>query len=131
LGATAIPFVLAMLSWRRARSAAKELESTLDEAWGVVAGDVLAHRGDELTAEELAKDLRIEVPAAEQLLAQLSVSDFVHARVTDDGDLAYSVPAERLRIEDAVLTDALADAAEEGEQEESTIRAKAQADRKN
>jgi len=129
LGATAIPFVVAMLAWRRGRAAAKEREKALDEAWGVVAGDVLAHRGDELTAEELAKDMRIEVPAAELLLAQLSVSDFVHARVTDEGDLAYSVPATRLRIEDAELTESLADAADEGEQEESTIRAKAQANR--
>jgi hypothetical protein len=42
--------------------------------------------------------------------------------VTEEGELAYSVPAARLRIEDADI-DLPAD---ESERDESTVRAKAQ-----
>lgn len=125
LGAVAVPFLFAFLAWRRAKSARADLKGSLDEAWALVAGDVLAHKGEELTAGELAKLMRIEVAAAEQLLAELSVRDFVHARVTDEGDLAYSVPAPKLRIEDAEL-DLPAD---EAEHDQSEVREKAHVER--
>jgi hypothetical protein len=103
---TAVPFVLAALAFGRAGRETRELEQTLDQAWSLVASDVLSSVGRELTAGELAKALRVSEPRADELLAKLNASDFVHARVTDAGELVYSsriggTSAERVRVADA------------------------------
>lgn len=98
---TAVPFILAFFAWRRGRAHARELEQLLDQAWTLVASDVLASVGDGLTAADLAKAMRLEEAQAEALLAELGATDFVHARVTDGGDVVYSSrPPERARLEE-------------------------------
>jgi hypothetical protein len=93
------PIVLALLAWRRAGAERRATEHALDQAWALVAADVLASRGAELNAAELARILRIDEANAELLLGQLNVNDFVHARVTDEGDVVYSSRApEKLRV---------------------------------
>lgn len=97
-----VPVVLALLARRRAAGEGRSQEQALDQAWALVAGDVLASRGGELNAAELARILRVDEARAELLLGQLNVNDFVHARVTEDGDVVYSSRApERLRVPDA------------------------------
>lgn len=98
LGASLLPFVVAALAWQKAKRHGKERDRLLDDAWSLVASDVLTHTGKELEAKDLAKLMRIDVERAEQVLAHLSAEDFIHARVTDEGDLAYS---SRLRVEPA------------------------------
>jgi hypothetical protein len=94
--ANAIPFVAAAYAWRRSKRHAKNRDQLLDDAWTAVASDVLSHSGKELEAEELAKLMRLDVEGAERVLAYLGAHDFVHARVTDEGDIAYS---SKLRVE--------------------------------
>jgi hypothetical protein len=101
LGATAVPFIVAFLAWQRGRALLASRDEKLENAWSLVAGDVLGTKGEELTADELAKILRVDTARAEKLLGNLNASDFVHARVTEEGDLAYSVPAPKMRIADA------------------------------
>lgn len=99
----AVPVVLALLARRRAGAEARVQEHALDQAWALVAGDVLASRGGELNAADLARVLRIDEARAELLLGQLNVNDFVHARVTEEGDVVYSSRApERLRVPGAL-----------------------------
>lgn len=96
-----VPFVFAVLAWRRAQAQAKQVDNSLDDAWTLVASDLMRQRGSELTATDLAQAMRLSEEQAELLLARLSVQDFVRARVTDEGDIAYStrdLPAPRARI---------------------------------
>jgi hypothetical protein len=97
----AVPLVVSLLAWRRAKRHEQELDRALDDAWALVASDLIRQRGAELTASELAAAMRLSEQQAELLLARLSVQDFVRARVTDDGDIAYStrdLPLPRARI---------------------------------
>lgn len=132
LGASAVPFVLAALAWRKAKKKAQVREHLLDDAWGLVAADVLSHQGKEIEADDLAKLMRIDVARAEQVLAQLSLHDYVHARVTDDGDIAYSVAPEKLRVatdDDAESSQAEGDepVEQDVEQDEAAVLARARA----
>ena len=111
----ATPFALAGLAWNKGKKLSAEFEQSLERAWTMVAADVLRHRGDELTAEELARTMRIEEPVAEQLLAMLQVQDFIKARVTSEGELVYSTRAPRVRVDERGRAAALAE--EEAEQE--------------
>ena len=63
--------------------------------------------------------MRIEVADAEHLLTQLNVNDFARARVTEEGDVTYSVSPERVRV---------AADAEEPEEDDAQVRARAHAD---
>ena len=95
------PLLLAVLAWRQAGKSKKDVERALDDAWALVASDLMRQRGAELTAGELARSMRITEEQAELLLARLSVQDFVRARVTDEGDIAYStrdLPEPKTRI---------------------------------
>lgn len=94
----AVPLVLGLVAMRRGRKHAQAAQRELDAAWSLAASDVLAAKGGELTAEGLSRIMRISPTQAEQLLSELHVHDFVHARVTDEGDLAYSVRPERVRV---------------------------------
>lgn len=98
LAANLVPFVVAALAWRKSKQQGKHRDQLLDDAWSLAASDVLAHGGQELEAEDLAKVMRIDLARAEQVLAHLGAHDFVHARVTDEGDLAYSVSPSKLRV---------------------------------
>jgi len=97
LGASAVPFVVAALAWRKAKQRGKARDQLLDDAWSLVASDVLVHTGKEIEADQLAKLMRIDEARAEQVLARLSAQDHVHSRVTDEGDIAYS---SKLRVEE-------------------------------
>ena len=101
--ALGVPMLLALLAWSRARAAKAEAAAAVDEAWTLVASDAL--RGhEELSAADLARLLRVPEPRAESLLARLGTHDFVRARVTDAGDLAYSdLSAPRVRVETPAL----------------------------
>jgi hypothetical protein len=89
----AVPFAVAFFAWRRAQRHAKEIEHSLDDAWALVASDLLRQRGTELTAAELATAMRSSEQQAELVLARLNVDDLVRARVTEDGEIAYSTGA--------------------------------------
>lgn len=119
LAAVAVPFFVAMLGWVRARALTGDRDAAIEKAWTLAASDVLAHRGAELTAETLAKTMRIEVADAEHLLTQLNVHDFARARVTEEGDVTYSVTPDRVRV----ATDG-----EEPEEDEAQVRARAHAE---
>ncbi|MCE7890949.1 MAG: zinc ribbon domain-containing protein [Sorangiineae bacterium PRO1] len=122
LGMSLLPFVVAALAWQRAKRHAKERDRLLDDAWSLVASDVLTHTGKELEADDLAKLMRIDVERAEQVLAHLSAEDFIHARVTDEGDIAYS---SRLRVEPALEEPEEEAAPPEQEEAEELARARA------
>ncbi len=123
LGASAVPFVVAALAWASAARQARLRDAALDEAWALVAGDVLGQKGGELTADELGKLMRIDVSRAEALLAELNLRDFVHARVTEEGDLAYSVAGQKHRVDPEAKR-----GVEAPEQDEALERARATAE---
>jgi hypothetical protein len=87
--AALLPLAIAAVAWRRSGRVVSERDEALDQAWALVAGDVLRDKGRELTAEELAQLMRLDPDGAEQLLVELNVHDFVRARVTDAGDVVY------------------------------------------
>ncbi|MBK8994323.1 MAG: zinc ribbon domain-containing protein [Myxococcales bacterium] len=122
LGMSLLPFVVAALAWQRSKRHAKERDRLLDDAWSLVASDVLTHTGKELEADDLAKLMRIDVERAEQVLAHLSAEDFIHARVTDEGDIAYS---SRLRVEPALEEPEEEAAPPEQDEAEELARARA------
>jgi hypothetical protein len=93
LAACSVPLILASYAWRKGGKARAAAKDALDQAWLLVASDVARSKGKELEAAELAKALRIDEARAEQLLAELSVNDFVHARIGSDA----SAP-DRVRI---------------------------------
>ena len=93
LFACAVPLALGVYALRKAASTQHESELALDQAWLLVASDLLRERGSELKADELARALRIDEVRAELLLAELSVNDFVHARVESEPDAS-----DRVRI---------------------------------
>jgi hypothetical protein len=102
LAIVSVPLAVAVLAWRRAKREDRTAQNAIDDAWSLVASDWMRNRDSELTADDLAHAMRISNEQAELLLARLSVQDFVQARVTDEGDLAYStrdIPAPRARVE--------------------------------
>ena len=83
------PLLLALYGLRRGARAVASRDRELDAAWALAASDVMRDRGREIDARELARLMRLSEDQAEQLLARLSVEDFVRARVSDTGDLLY------------------------------------------
>jgi len=127
---TSVPFVLAALAFGRSRGQARELAQALDQAWALVASDVLSSVGRELTSGELSKALRVPEAEADALLARLAASDFVHARVTEAGDLAYSSrPTERMRVGDSTELPATLEGGDEEAQGEAERRDAAKIER--
>ena len=107
LFATLVPFVLAFVFWARGGSEHRNVVEALDEAWQRVAEEAITAHGGELTATELAKILRTDIPTAERLLARLGARDVVRSRVTDAGDVVYSSPAaDRVRVDSGTVVDA-------------------------
>lgn len=84
----------ALTAWlaRRASERSKEIPIAIDEAWMAAATDVVEQSSTPVTAESLAKALRIEEAQAEELLALLEASDLVRP----DGKHAYR---GRLRVD--------------------------------
>jgi len=94
-----IPLLLAAWAWRKGGQHAKTRDRALDAAWSLVVADVLASRGEELTAKELGEVIQTSENEAEQLLATLRLDDHIRARVTDEGELVYSTASPaRLRV---------------------------------
>ncbi len=78
--ASLIPFALSLFAWRRAKSHRTALRSALQQAWFLAASRVAASaEGGQMSAEALAKALKIEQTRAELLLAEVSLQDFVQA----------------------------------------------------
>lgn len=93
-----VPMLLAAWAWKRGGRHARERDTALDEAWELVASDVMSELGPELSAARLASVMRVDENDAETLLAGLSARDFVRARVTDAGEVLFRTESERLRI---------------------------------
>jgi hypothetical protein len=93
------PVLLALYAWRRGGKAAAERDRALDQAWALAASDLIRERGREIDAPQLGKLMRMGEDQAEQLLARLSVEDFVRARVTDSGDLLYEPSHARVEAD--------------------------------
>lgn len=98
----AIPLLLAFWARRRTLAARTTVKDELDLAWASVAHELLRASPKELTSAELADLMLTDEPHADLLLARLNVDDQVHSRVTDEGQVTYSVSAtERFRVGDA------------------------------
>ena len=95
----AVPLLLAFWARRRTRSARATTKDELELAWTSVAHELLKASEGELTSAELAKLMLTDERHADLLLARLNVDDQVHSRVTDDGQVTYSVRAtQRFRV---------------------------------
>lgn len=83
----------ALTSWLASRSSrlSKEIPAAIDDAWMAAATDVVEQSNTAVTAESLAKALRIDEAQAEELLALLEASDLVRP----EGNHAYR---GRLRV---------------------------------
>ena len=75
--ASLVPFGLGFFAFRRAASHRRQLHSALQQAWLLAASRLVRHHDGQLSAEDLAKELRVDESRAELLLAELSVQDFV------------------------------------------------------
>jgi hypothetical protein len=84
---------LAVAGARRSRARSAQAREALERAWLHVAGEVVAARGGELTAAQLAEAMRTDERHAEALLAQLSAAGRVRVEVRDDAELAYRTEA--------------------------------------
>jgi hypothetical protein len=90
-----------------ARRAERERALAVERAQMLVASDVLASRRETLDARALAELLGMDEAAAELLLAEIQVNDFVHARVSEDGEIG--VLPERLGARSDVPSEPLAE----------------------
>jgi len=79
--AALVPFALSFVSFRAAAGHARRLEVAIERAWQLAATRIVQHAGHELDAAELSRLLRTSEAHAELLLAEVSVQEFVHARV--------------------------------------------------
>ncbi|HEY3234403.1 MAG TPA: hypothetical protein VGJ84_06785 [Polyangiaceae bacterium] len=89
LAVSGLPWAIAFIAWRRAKALRERQRAFLDQAWAIVAGDLLTSRPGEVTVHDLAHCLRLKDAEAELLLAELSRSEFVGARVSDAGEVVY------------------------------------------
>jgi hypothetical protein len=87
--------LLAMALARRAKSRNAEAREAVDDAWELVAGEVLAARHGETTAPELAKAMQTDADHAQSLLGRLSAKGRVRVDVRDDAELAYRSDEEQ------------------------------------
>ncbi|HEV8247461.1 MAG TPA: hypothetical protein VGP93_16910 [Polyangiaceae bacterium] len=92
-----LPLIAALVAQRRSRFFGEQREQALREAELSAARDLTEATGAELTASLLASALGLREERAELLLAELSLDDVVHRRVTEGGELAYSARA-RFRV---------------------------------
>jgi hypothetical protein len=88
-GVAAIAWTLAGASALRAKKHNAQARVQLDDAWELVAEEVIRARGGTITAEELGSALRTESTHAEALLARLSAHGHVRVEVREDAELAY------------------------------------------
>jgi hypothetical protein len=82
---------LAVISARRSKRRRGEAREQLENAWERVAAEVLAARGGDTTAGDLARVMRTDVGHAETLLGRLSANGRARVDVREDADLAYRV----------------------------------------
>jgi hypothetical protein len=88
-----LSLVLGLTAFARARARDVDVRAELDEAWQRVASEVLvAGRGAEITAVELARVMRTDEASAEKLLSVLSASNRVRVDLGDDAELRYAAP---------------------------------------
>jgi hypothetical protein len=87
--------LLAMALARRARQRNAEAREAVDDAWELVAGEVLAARHGETTAPELARAMQTDEDHALTLLGRLSAKGRVRVDVRDDAELAYRSDEEQ------------------------------------
>ena len=93
------PGVGAFFAWRQGVRSRAELRAALDQAWSAVTDELLVRHGGELTAEQLAERLHTSPEQAEALLARLGAEDRVRMRVTDEGQLLFSMGGSpRVRV---------------------------------
>ena len=88
---TAGAAVLSVAGSRKARRRNAEARDRIEQAWEKAAGNVLAARGAELTAPELAAMMQTDQAHAESLLGRLSAHGRARVDVRDDAELAYRV----------------------------------------
>lgn len=120
----ALPFAFAAYALRSARKAGQERDHALDEAWQGVAREVVATRDEPPEAHELAEWMRVDETTAELLLAALSVDAFVRARVEDAPPRAR-IASDEAAVDDAAVSDELADEARTAEDGDASLSAKA------
>ncbi len=77
LVASTVPFLLAFLASRNARSHARKFDTALQQAWFLAASRLVRAHGPGLTAKDLATLLRVDEARAELLLAEVNVQDFM------------------------------------------------------
>ena len=95
----AVPLLLAWWSRRRALAARNAKVEALDNAWASVAHEILDQKQDELTSADLARWMLTDENETDRLLARLNVDDQVRSRITDDGEVTYSVRSPgRVRV---------------------------------
>lgn len=103
---------LAFAIWGRGRAREHEaaLAPALEEGWAAAASEVVEARGD-VSAEALAKLLRVEGAWAERVHASLGAQPGVRARVReDDAALSFEADSPKLRVKpDAVSDEPVAD----------------------
>lgn len=87
-------FALAVASATRHRARSREGRLKLDEAWRMVADEMLKARGADVTAPELARAMCTDEPFAEALLSELSAQGHARVAVGDDAQLSYRFAAE-------------------------------------
>jgi hypothetical protein len=95
----ALPLLLAFWARRRTLHSQATQREALDDAWTSTAHEILDASHEELTSTQVAEAMLTDETHADQLLARLNVDDHVRSRITDDGEVAYSVRApQRLRV---------------------------------
>ncbi|MCC6649163.1 MAG: hypothetical protein IT374_26790 [Polyangiaceae bacterium] len=112
---------LAFALWGRGRARAHEaaVGPALEEGWAAAAREIVEERGD-VSADELARLLRVDGAWAERVHASLGAQHGVRARVREeDAALSFEADAKKLRVKSAVGdAEAAADEASAAPEEE-------------
>lgn len=105
-GLVAALALVGALTRARRRDAAAQV--ALDDAWAIVAEEVVRAHGGELTSQGLASALRLDDDAADAILTGLAVRDRARVDVDANADVVYRVGAlgEAREPEDDVADEA-------------------------
>ncbi len=85
--------IFLVFAWRAsARAGARRSDAAREvkAGWREGARTILAARGGNMTAAELAREMRIEPPEADELLTDLAAHDEAHLEI-DDGDVRFRI----------------------------------------
>lgn len=122
LGLALPPLLLGLFLRIRSKTSLTNRDHALELAYSTAIIDLLRSDSVERTAESIAELMKLPNERTEALLSRLNADDQMISRVTDDGELLFGVPSNRLRVAGEPSTDIVDAEFEASEAEKVTTR---------